>query len=198
MYRKTCIGLGAIEKKAVEYGASAARIIPARMISVEDEIVELCKPPLCEGYGKSAHCPPNVISPREAREWIGQFKKALLFKINVPGEILLGESQFEIFRKVYEIASELEGFLIEAGYSLAKGFAAGSCKPVFCKKVPCRALINRGSCRVPSLARPSMEALGMNVFKLVRDAGWEVYPIGRDSDPKEIPQGLLAGLVIVG
>jgi len=83
------------------------------------------------------------------------------------------------------------------GYALSKGLAAGSCKTVFCRDIPCEALINERKCRYPSLARPSMEALGINVFRLVKDVGWEIHTILRDSDPKDIPSAMLAGLVLV-
>lgn len=55
----------------------------------------------------------------------------------------------------------------------------------------------KNECRFPTLARPSMEAVGINVFKLIQDVGWEIYPITRDSDPESIPSGALAGLVLV-
>ena len=37
----------------------------------------------------------------------------------------------------------------------------------------------------------------IDVFKLIQDVGWEIYPITRDSDPDSIPTGVLAGLVLV-
>ena len=35
------------------------------------------------------------------------------------------------------------------------------------------------------------------VFNLIQDVGWEIYPITRDSGPDDIPNGVLAGLVLV-
>ena len=143
-------------KKALELGASDARIISPDMISIEDEIIEMCKAPFCEGYGKSANCPPHVMPPIKARQWIRGFEGALLFKIDVNSRLLLSEDRFDFFRKVYLIASDLEALSIEAGYTLSKGLAAGSCKPVFCYDVPCEVLIHGRKCRFPFLARPSI------------------------------------------
>ncbi len=42
-----------------------------------------------------------------------------------------------------------------------------------------------------------MEAVGINVFKLAKDVGWDIYPILRDSDPEAVAKGMLAGLVLV-
>ena len=42
-----------------------------------------------------------------------------------------------------------------------------------------------------------MEAVGMDVYKMVASQGWEIYPIGSDAKPEDIPKGTLAGIVIV-
>ena len=186
-----------LQKKAVELGASDAKIIPVDRIPVEDEVVEMCKAHLCKGYGKSANCPPHVMGPGQAREWIEKYETALFFKLDVSPQVLLSEDRFETFKTVYVIASRLEASAREEGFPLAKGLAAGSCKPVFCKGRTCDALMDEGECRYPSLARPSMEAVGINVFKLSKDAGWDIHIILKESDPEAGPKGMLAGLLLV-
>jgi len=186
-----------LRKNALNLGASDAAIIPAAMISIEDGIVEMCREPLCEGYGKSAHCPPHAMKPAEAREFLKSFHTALLFKVDVSPSILLSEERFEAFKVIYTITSQLETIAIRSGYPMSRGFAAGSCKPVFCKDLSCAALTDRTLCRYPSLVRPSMEAIGMNAFKLIREVGWEIHPIVKNSDPEAIPNGVLAGIILV-
>jgi predicted metal-binding protein len=186
-----------LQKKAVELGASDAKIISVDRIPVEDEVVEMCKAHLCRGYGKSANCPPHVMGPGQAREWIEKYETALFFKIDVSPQALLSEDRFKTFKTVYMIASKLETSAREEGFPLAKGLAAGSCKPVFCKGRECDVLMDEGECRYPSLARPSMEAVGINVFKLSKDVGWDIYLILKASDPDTVPKGMLAGLVLL-
>ncbi len=186
-----------LQKKALELGASDAKIIAVDGIPVEDEVVEMCKAHLCKGYGKSANCPPHVMGPGQAREWIEKYETALFFKIDVSPQILLSEDRFETFKSVYIIASRLEASARDEGFQLARGLAAGSCKPVFCKGRACEALTEEGECRYPSLARPSMEAVGINVFKLSEDVGWDIYLILKASDPATVPKGMLAGLVLL-
>lgn len=186
-----------LQKKAVDLGASDAKIIPVDRIPVEEEVVEMCKAHLCKGYGKSANCPPHVMAPGQAREWIEKYETALFFKLDVSPQVLLSEDRFETFKTVYVIASRLEASAREEGFLLAKGLAAGSCKPVFCKGRTCDALMDEGECRYPSLARPSMEAVGINVFKLSRDAGWDIHIILKDSDPEAVLKGMLAGLILL-
>ena len=184
-------------QKAIELGACDTKAISTEAISIEDQIVEMCKPPSCEGYGASANCPPHVMRPTEARVWIQGFHAAVVFKIDVAPELLLSNERFDSFREVYMISSGLEAFSQERGYLLSRGLAAGSCRPVFCSNILCAALTDEGQCRYPSLARPSMEALGINVFQLAKDLGWEIHPLLRDSDPKDAPTAMLAGLVLV-
>lgn len=187
-----------LKEMAMELGASDARIVPADMIPIEDQIVEMCREPLCECYSMSANCPPHVMKPKEARKWILFYEVALLFKIDVSPRLLFSDESFDVFRKIYVICSKLENLSSELGYVRSKGLAAGSCKSVFCNNIPCEALLDGGKCRYPSLGRPSMEALGINVFRLAKDVGWKIYPILRDSDPKDIPNAMLVGLLLVG
>lgn len=197
MTKKISLFLGELKKSAIGLGADDAREISTGIISIQDEIVELCKEPLCESYGESFNCPPHTITPVEFRESIRDYQKALIFKIDVDLEILLSDRRFEAFRTIYEIAAQLEALSLNAGYFLSKGYAAGSCKPVFCSEYECQALIDGSSCRYPDLARPSMEALGINVFKLVKDVGWDINRITSESKPGSVQSGLLAGLVLV-
>ena len=186
-----------LQKKALELGATDAEIISVDRIPVEDEVVEMCKAHLCQGYGKSANCPPHVMGPGQAREWIEKYETALFFRIDVSPQVLLSEDRFETFKTVYMITSKLEALSIEQGFPLAKGLAAGSCKPVFCKGRACDALMDEGECRYPSLGRPSMEAVGINVFALSKDVGWDIHTILKESDPEEVPKGMLAGLILL-
>lgn len=89
-----------LQKRALDLGASDAKIIPVDGIPVEDEVVEMCKPHLCKGFGKSANCPPHVMGPGQAREWIEKYETALFFKIDVSPQILLSEDRFETFKSI--------------------------------------------------------------------------------------------------
>jgi predicted metal-binding protein len=189
--------LNELKEKAAKFGASDATIVESTIIPIEDEIIKYCQEPLCASYGKSAHCPPHASRPAVARKLLKSFQKALLFKIDVATKVLMSDESHKAFRKIYEIASQLETEAQIAGFVHAKGLAAGSCLPVFCMKNKCRVIEEDKECRFPSLARPSMEAIGINVIKLIQAVGWEIQPITKDTDPASIPGGILAGLVLV-
>ena len=40
-------------------------------------------------------------------------------------------------------------------------------------------------------SRPSMEAVGIDVYKMAAQAGWDIYPIGSER-PEDMPKGTLA------
>jgi predicted metal-binding protein len=190
--------LSELKEKALEIGASNATIVDTTIISIEDKIIEYCQKPPCKSYGKSANCPPYAMKPAQTRKLVGQYSNALVFKTDVATKILISEKQISAFKLIFEIAAKLEAHAINSGYTASRGLAAGSCLPVFCKERTCRVIEDDEPCRFPSLARPSMEAVGINVFKLIQDVGWEIYPITKDSNPDTVPVGVLAGLVLVG
>jgi hypothetical protein len=47
------------------------------------------------------------------------------------------------------------------------------------------------------MARPSMEGVGIDVFRLVTKVGWDIYPIYQTVDPKAVPRALTVGIVFV-
>jgi predicted metal-binding protein len=191
------INRDALEKEAVMLGASKACLIRASLISVEERLAEMCRSPGCSGYGKSANCPPYVMGPAEARDLLASFEEALFFKLDVEPSILMSYERFRTFERVFHLAAALEGVAERAGYGRFMALGAGSCKPVFCSGIPCAVLEGR-SCKYPSVARPSMEALGINVFKLAREVGWPIHRITKTSPVNSIPSAMVAGMVLLG
>jgi predicted metal-binding protein len=180
-------------------GASNAKVISTGEISIEDDLANLCREPQCENYGLSASCPPHVSGPSGFRKLLETFKQALIFKIDVPSEILLSSDRREVFRALHEIASSIEHSAVEMGYRHSKAYAGGSCKRLFCQDhTYCRVLEEEGECRNPRQARPSMSGFGINVSKLMRVAGWTMSRLTQDTKQDEVPMGKVCGLVLIG
>ncbi len=183
---------------AAALGVSDARLIASADIRAEEELARICKDPGCPGYGQGANCPPHVMKPAAFRELLRAYPEALVFKFDVPTEVLLGEDRFEVARIVHETAARLERQALVRGYAAARGFAASSCKRIFCAaEKDCRVLSEDGNCRHPDAARPSISGLGVNFFELSRTVGWPIHRITSESDPDEIPMGLMAGIVLL-
>ncbi|PJB39525.1 MAG: hypothetical protein CO106_11095 [Deltaproteobacteria bacterium CG_4_9_14_3_um_filter_44_9] len=184
---------------AINLGVSDAKIVSVEEISVEDHLAKMCEEPQCDGYGQTINCPPHVMKPDRFREYIGQYKLALVFKLDVPTEILLTDERNDVTRIIHETAASIEQFAIDDGHANSKGLAAGSCKRIFCSGYDeCRVLNEGGDCRFPNLARPSLSGLGINFFKLSKALGWQINKITKNSNPDDVPMGMMAGIVLIG
>jgi len=189
-------------KKALELGATKAAVINVEEIYVDERVSLKCQIPMCFGYGTGANCPPNTMKPAELREILKKYRWAVFFTRDVPSEVIVRDratikERVQVFQDVFKIVSEVESMAFYDGNYLAFGFGAGSCRHTYCgKEKSCRAMEGE-RCRFSLIARPSMEAVGIDVYRMVASRGWEIYPIGSNAKPADIPKGTLAGVVIV-
>ena len=186
---------------ALELGADEARVVDASKIPVEDAVAFKCRVPRCFGYQCCAQCPPHAPKPAEIRQLLKSYKHGLLFVHRVSSKLLKLDRNHKdrkaAFRKILEIVSKLESAAFYDGHYLAVGFGAGSCFSSICDpELGCSALKGE-QCRFPLKARPSMEAVGMDVYRLIASSGWEIYPYGSNANPEDIPLANLAGLVLI-
>ena len=79
----------------------------------------------------------------------------------------------------------------------AFGFAAGSCRNSLCGKQETYQAMEGKTCRFFLLFRPSLEAVGIDVFRMVARAGSDSCTVGSSAEAEIEPKGTLAGIVIV-
>lgn len=199
---KCQLDLDKYKEAAIQLGASKATIVDASNIPIEERVTLKCQVPRCISYGVSAHCPPNTLKPSELRDIVKDYHKAILFIKDLPSRIMgisadTLDDLMTAYRDIYNIVSELESQAFYDGHYLAVGFAAGSCRHTLCLAHATCAALEGNSCRHYFRSRPSMEAVGINVFKMVASAGWDIYPIGMDAQFEHIPKGTMAGIIIV-
>jgi len=189
-------------EKTFSLGASQAMIVLAKEIPVDDRVPLKCRIPRCFGYGTSAHCPPHALKPDELREHLKSYEWAIFFIKEVSSEIIIRDKttikeRIAAYMDVFNIVNEIESMAFHDGHYLAFGLGAGSCRHSLCSQhKTCRAL-EGDRCRHSLRARPSMEAVGIDVYQMVAKAGWDIYPIGSSVAANEVPKGTLAGIVIV-
>ncbi|MFC1798827.1 DUF2284 domain-containing protein [Thermodesulfobacteriota bacterium] len=189
------------KEKAFELGAANAKIIKAKEILVDERVPLKCQIPRCFGYGSSAHCPPNTMKPDELRKHLENYQWAIFFTRSLPTELLLRDAadkdRIAAFQSIYKYVKSIESMAFYDGHYLAFGLGAGSCRRTFCGQHKTCSALEGKSCRFGLLARPSMEAVGVNVYKMTAAAGWDIYPIGSHANAEETPEAVLAGLVVV-
>jgi predicted metal-binding protein len=190
------------QEKAIELGADKVTLVRVENIPVDERVTLKCQIPRCFGYGVSAHCPPNTLKPAELRELLKKYAWAVFFIKDVPPEVIIRDKatikeRVAAYQEVYKIVSAVESRAFYDGHYLAFGFGAGSCRHTFCgQQKNCQALEGE-RCRFPLLSRPSMEAVGIDVYQMVVSAGWDIYPIGSGAKAEDMPKGTLAGIIII-
>ncbi len=168
--KKSHTGLQVFERSACRLGADDARIIDAASVKTQPWVRLKCRFG-CGLYGQGYCCPPHSPTPEEMRAVIACYTKALLFH-----SVTIGTPA----RMAYDLEREI--FL--AGYYKAFGMGSGPCE--LCGKCPAK------GCRHPDMARPSMEACGIDVYSTVRANG---LPIEVLSD--ETCRGNYYGLILI-
>ena len=202
-------------EEAMSFGASDAKIIPTQELAFDRRVSLKCYVPLCMEYGACLYCPPHAPDPTKIQESLKEYAYGILVRIDIEPDQVAGSDLLEDLRdkiteensslgevakkyeKLFEIISRLESLAFHEGHYLAAGFGAGSCHAALCRFQPCQALLPGKACRFPFKARPSMEACGMDVFKIAARAGWDIYPIGAATEATSIPKGAAIGLALI-
>jgi len=191
-YREMALGLG----------ASAAAIIPASYVTIDERVRLKCLVPRCLRAGETPNCPPYAPGLDLVRRALSRFSWTILFKCDVepmadyaPGRGKVGQRRTLSFhRKSSEVVCALERQAYKDGYHLAMGFGGGSCKDYLCQGMLCQ-FLDSGRCRFPLRARPAMEAVGIDVVTLINRVGWKAYALL--DDLSRVPCAITVGIVFV-
>jgi predicted metal-binding protein len=186
--------------KAKALGASRAVPLSVDLIFTDPRVRLKCQVPICPHYGRSLMCPPNTISPAEFAEALAKYDAAIIvqFDVELDGPMLekintmpfteleshapYREVMDERSKRMMEALGQLEQDACRMGYRFAAAFAAGPCTLCDTCAGP------SGPCRHPFSARPSMEAVGIDVIATADKAG---VPIKYPAMGKAIWTGLL-------
>ena len=147
---------------AVSMGITNAKIIDTKTIVVANWVRLKCQYG-CGSYGSHLTCPPYSPTPDYTQAMINEYEKALLIQI----EKIPPRQELRISRKLRRIVAGLERELFLNGYYKAFGMASGPCRL-------CRSCDTDEPCRYPDVARPSMEACGIDVYQTVRNNNFKL------------------------
>ena len=125
----------------------------------------------CGEYGHNASCPPNVPPVAECARFFREYSEAVLF--HFAGTMARPEDRHAWTREIAVRLLDLERDVFVSGHPKAFMLLLDSCS--LCETCTGR----RSSCKEPRRARPTPEALAVDVFSTVRAAG---YPIRVLSD----------------
>ena len=196
---------------AMGWGAAKAKAFDAQDVVIDERVRLKCQVPICSGYGASLMCPPNVMSLADFINVLTKYQRSILVQVScpIPSEMqpmIASEStdvadlyQNEEFltsydesikqakMQLHELVNRVEAAAFSMGYRFATGLIGGQC--ILCEDCVAQSA-NNEPCRHPFRARPSMEAMGIDVFQTAANAG-----LPFDIPPKEIT--VWTGLVLV-
>jgi predicted metal-binding protein len=125
----------------------------------------------CGDYGRNASCPPNTPPVSECERFFREYKEVVIFHFEK--KVAKPEDRHDWTREIERRLLGLEREVFLSGYPKAFLLALDSCS--FCDACPGR----RTACKEPRLARPTSDAMAVDVFATVRSVG---YPIEVLSD----------------
>jgi len=168
-------------QEALRGGASYSRVIPASKI-ITSEWVRLKCQFGCDAYGSRRTCPPLSPTPSLTRRMLKEFSGAIFVALRVPH----GGVERKLRRKGRRLLGSLERQLFLDGYYSAFAMGFGPCNLCpFCDLTL--------DCKHPEVARPSMEACGIDVYATARGAGFPLRVV------RTYEEGCsLCGLVLFG
>jgi predicted metal-binding protein len=174
---------------AVKSGAIRAKVVDVGLITVDERVQLKCRYPPCLYYGANLMCPPYTPSAKEFREYVAKYRSAIIVQIETPieeeiqkrikrkgskleelvkDEELIEQTRLmEGWKKLNAVVSAVEREALNKGYHLSLGLTAGTCRL-------CARCDLKWPCKHPWEARPSMEAVGINVHETAKNAGLEL------------------------
>lgn len=120
----------------------------------------------CKEYGHTASCPPSVPPVPECERFFREYSLAAVFRFEK--KVRKPEDRYAWTKKVNLGLLQLEREVFLSGYEKAFLLFLDSCN------ICAECTGQRETCREPRLARPTPEAMAVDVFATVRKVG---YPI---------------------
>lgn len=154
-------------------GVVRAKLIHTRDVIVDERVRYQCCYSGCRDYGKRLMCPPHTPGVDEFKKVLSRYYMALLVQlvgtIKNKDDWETESNQWAL--QLHDIIYKLEKKAFSYGFSFSAGLIGGSCK--LCKECPGEKDFN-ARCIKREKARPSMEAVGIDVLSTLNKAGMKV------------------------
>ena len=120
----------------------------------------------CNEYGKNATCPPNAPSIAECERFFQEYRHAVLFHVSKRLDSPDGLRKW--VRGINRDLLKVEQTVFLAGFEKALMLMIDSC----CICTQC--VPKKEDCRNPKCARPTVEALAVDVYHAAKTAGYHI------------------------
>lgn len=185
LFMRSAADLDRLCENALSYGASAAVPMNVRDIVLDPRVRLKCMVPQCANYGRNLMCPPNVMELEAFTAVLDRYANAVLVQYPIPLDTdFMKEFEDSSIEEIYDrgeyhermarserqfqdLLGHLESDALGLGYRFAAALTGGPCR--LCDE--CVGQGSGGRCRHPFRSRPSMEAMGIDVYLTARNAG---------------------------
>jgi len=159
-----------LKSLAQELGVIDIARISTIDVPVEDWVLLKCQYG-CPNYGRRLVCPPYSPEPGRTRAILGEYSTAFLLRYDVPAHSREVDKQVTAdgITAAWDAFLRLERYAFINGRHKAFVFGLNHCPG--CEV--CAVESGRTACKHPQIARPSLEACGINVRGLVEAAMWD-------------------------
>ena len=147
---------------AKKSGAVWAKIIDPKNVVTAEWVRFKCQYG-CNRYGTCLTCPPYSPTPAETKEMLKHYSKALIMVYDIAEE----KKEKEKRKKLRKDLAKLEREIFLDGYYKAFGMACGPCNL-------CEECNLSYPCKFEDIARPSMEACGIDVYSTLANVGYKL------------------------
>lgn len=150
-------------------GAVNVKIVSTRDVVVDERTRLKCQVPLCPHYNRTLLCPPNVPPVSWFKSVLDRYDRAVLLqvRVDIPEDCSEEQGVLEGAIKLHRIVNKVEKAAYNLGFRFAAGLIGGACR--LCPE--CIGVYSSAPCRHPYEARPSMEAMGIDVYETLAKVG---------------------------
>jgi predicted metal-binding protein len=120
----------------------------------------------CNEYGKNASCPPNVPPIPDCDRFFREYQRAVI--IHLEKQVSSQEELRHWVKGIHASLLKMEKEVFLSGYEKAFILLIDSC--CLCSKCTPK----REQCKNPKQSRPTVEALGVDVYKTARSVGYHI------------------------
>jgi predicted metal-binding protein len=159
-----------LEQLFLSFGFKDFRWADPRRFAVAEWVRMKCRFG-CPDYGRTASCPPHLPSVEECRRFFRDYREAAVFHFQK--KVAKPEDRFDWTRSVNRQLLKLEREVFLRGMEKAFLLFMDSCN--LCPECASTPL----GCKLPKMARPTADALAMDIYTSVRRLG---YPLQVLSD----------------
>jgi predicted metal-binding protein len=165
-------------KRVIEGMSAEAKQIPPSSVITAPWVRLKCQYG-CPSYDRGYCCPPETPTPEQTRKVLDSYNRSILFHFTTAKKP--GQARGKLVRGFMEALVDLEGEMFKDGLYRAFVLLSGPCS--LCEEC---GKLKGVPCRYGSRARPSMESVGIDVYRTAWNSGFPIAPLKEKKETQNL------------